>query len=45
MLQQSEAEEREGEGEAEARLLEGSQYVQKAEVSKHDVLQVDLSWV
>ena len=40
---QCEAEEREGE--AEARLLEGSQYVQKAEVSKHDVLRVDLSWV
>ena len=40
---QCEAEEREGE--AEARLLEGSQYVQKAEGSKHDVLRVDLSWV
>ena len=38
-----EAEEREGE--AEARLLEGSQYVQKAEGSMHDVLRVDLSWV
>ena len=42
---QCEAEEREGEAEAEARLLEGSQYVQKAEGSKHDVLRVDLSWV
>ena len=40
---QCEAEEREGE--AEARLLEGSQYVQKAEGSKHDVLRVYLSWV
>ena len=40
---QCEAEEREAE--AEARLLEGSQYVQKAEGSKHDVLRVDLSWV
>ena len=40
---QCEAEEREGE--AEARLLAGSQYVQKAEGSKHDVLRVDLSWV
>ena len=40
---QCEAEEREGE--AEARLLEGSQYVQKAEVSNHDVLRVDLTWV
>ena len=40
---QCEAEEREGE--AEARLLEGSQYVQKAEGSKHNVLRVDLSWV
>ena len=40
---QCEAEEKEGE--AEARLLEGSQYVQKGEGSKHDVLRVDLSWV
>ena len=40
---QCEAEEREGE--AEARLLEGSQYVQKAEGSKHNVLRVDLSSV
>ena len=38
---QCEAEEREG----EARLLEGSQYVQKAEGSKHNVLRVDLSSV
>ena len=39
---QCEAEEREGEAEAEARLLEGSQYAQKAEESKHAVLRVDL---